>query len=295
LSDVVALDAASVRARSRPRAVLGLWAYESLLALLAAWPAAALVRSAYGRNPQGDAALWDPGALPLLGLLARESNGVRAALGEAALVLIVGAFVGLVPLAALMASMAHGTPDGGRIGAARAMERAVRALRPFVRLLVIVVIGQGLVLLLAFLLGEGMEGWTRGPLGEARSQQAAIALGGAVAVFALALAVVHDLGRAVVIRRGLDAVHALTVGTGIFGRAPWALGWAWGWRAAAALVPVGVAGVLAGMPATLGGRGGVALLGLAALHQGVVFTRVALRASWLARALRAVDHFESAR
>jgi hypothetical protein len=292
LSDIVALDAASVRARSRPRALLGMWAYESLLALLGAWPAAALVRSAYGRNPQGDAALWDPGALPLLGLLAREANGVRAALGEAAVILIVGAFIGLVPLAALMASMAHATTDGGRIGAARAIERAVRALRPFVRLLVIVAIGQGLILLLAFLLGEGMEGWTRGPFGEARSQQAAIALGGAVAVFALALALVHDLGRAVVIRRGLHAVHALSVGTGIFRRAPLALGWAWGWRAMASLVPVGLVGVLAGM---LGGRGGVALLGLAALHQGVVFTRVALRASWLARALRAVGHLESDR
>ena len=39
----------------------------------------------------------------------------------------------------------------------------------------------------------------------------------------------------------------------------------------------------------IGGRGGGALLALTAIHQLVVLTRVALRASWLAKALRLVD------
>jgi hypothetical protein len=292
LEEVVPVETGAVRARSRPRAVLGMWAYESMLAIVGAWPAAALVRAAYGRSPQGDAALWDPGALPLLGLLTREANGVRAAAGGVAVVLVVAAFLGLVPLAALMVSLAYASVDGGRIGAARAIEGAVRVLRPFGRLLVIVLIGQGLVLLMAVLLGEGILGWTRGGLGEARSQQAGLLVGGAVGAFALVLAIAHDLGRAAVIRRNLQAVHALAVGTGILRRAPLSLGWAWAWRGSASLVPVAVVGAIA---TSLGGRGGWALVGLAALHQGVVFVRVALRASWLARALRAVDHFASDR
>jgi hypothetical protein len=39
----------------------------------------------------------------------------------------------------------------------------------------------------------------------------------------------------------------------------------------------------------IGGRGGVALVVLAALHQSVILSRVALRASWLAKAMRSVE------
>jgi hypothetical protein len=39
----------------------------------------------------------------------------------------------------------------------------------------------------------------------------------------------------------------------------------------------------------LGGRGGGALFVVAALHQLVILARVALRASWLAKAMRLVD------
>jgi hypothetical protein len=39
----------------------------------------------------------------------------------------------------------------------------------------------------------------------------------------------------------------------------------------------------------IGGRGGAALVTLFVLHQLVVGARVALRASWMARAMRAVD------
>jgi hypothetical protein len=57
---------------------------------------------------------------------------------------------------------------------------------------------------------------------------------------------------------------------------------AWAWRAALGLALLG-AGAAAAQ--ALGGRGGWALAGLWLIHQGVVLGRVALRASWLARAL----------
>ena len=62
--------------------------------------------------------------------------------------------------------------------------------------------------------------------------------------------------------------------------------WSWAWRA---LVGVLLLGGSALASARLGGRPGVALAVLAVLHQLLVLVRVALRTSWLARALRAVD------
>jgi hypothetical protein len=97
--DVIALATTSIRARSRPWTVAAVWAWESALALVASLPAVALVRAAYGSHPDADAPLWSPGSLPLLGLLSREANGVRAATTTAAVVLVIGAIAGLVPLA----------------------------------------------------------------------------------------------------------------------------------------------------------------------------------------------------
>jgi len=64
------------------------------------------------------------------------------------------------------------------------------------------------------------------------------------------------------------------------------LWWSWAWRMLASVAPVLTGAAVA---ERLGGRGGVALVVLFALHQCVVVVHVGLRASWLAKALRAVD------
>jgi hypothetical protein len=284
---VVPLPTSAVRASARPRALLGVWAWESVLALVASWPASALIRSSYGRHPLGDAPLWDPGALPLLALLSREANGVRAASGAAAVVLVLSVLAGLVPLAALMIAIANAMPDGRTIGGARAIAGALRAFRPFGRLLVFVGIVQGLVVGAAILFGEGIQAWTHTSLGEARSQQLAIGVGGAILLGALVLGLVHDLARAAVVRRELGALGALGVGSRALRHAPFAVAWSWSWRTLASVAAVVAVALLADR---LGGRGGAALVVLAALHQGVVLVRVALRASWLAKAMRTIDH-----
>jgi hypothetical protein len=285
VSDVVSLPGPSIRAIARPRAIAGVWAWETVLGVVGAWSAAALARGAYGRHPSGDAPLWNPGALPLLGMLVREANGVRGALGAAGAVLVVGAFAGLVPLAALMVSMANATRDGRGIGAPRTIEGALQRFRPFAIMLLVVGIGQVLALAMAVLLGQGVRGWTSNWLGEARSQELGIVTGAVVALAAVLLGLVHDLGRAAVVRLDVDAIPALTLGARAFRRAPAATAWAWAWRFLASLVPVAVAAALAG---PLGGRAGLALVALAALHQLVVIARVALRASWLGKALRTI-------
>ena len=84
-------------------------------------------------------------------------------------------------------------------------------------------------------------------------------------------------------------MSALALGARALRRAPIAVGWSWTWRAVASLAPVVAVALLADR---IGGRGGIALLVLAVLHQCVVLSRVALRASWLAKAMRTVDRLE---
>ncbi len=289
MTDVVRRPTASVHARSRPRAVLGMWAWETALSLAGSLPAAALVRAAYGHHPEGDAPLWDPGALPLLGLLSREANGVRAATTTAAFVLLFGAIAGLVPLAALMISISSATREGRAIGGARTVEAALRKFRSFAQMLALMGVGQGLALAIGFLLGEAIQSSTRSSLGEALAQQLAVAVGVIAIVGALAIGVVHDLARAAAIRLDVRPVAAIVLGSRALRTAPIAVTWSWTWRVALSLAPVIAVGRLAD---SIGGRGGIALLGLALLHQCVVASRVALRASWLAKTMRTVDRVD---
>jgi hypothetical protein len=283
--DIVPLPVASIRARSRPWAVIAVWAWESALSLLGAVPAVALVRATYGRHPQGDAPLWDPGALPLLGLLSRETNGVRAATTSAAFVLLLASVVGLVPMAALMISMATATRDGRAIGGPRAVDGALRALRPLALLLAILWLAQGVVVAIALLLGEGTQSLANRSVGDALAQQMAIGLGAVVLAVAVAIGLVHDLARAAMIRFGLGTMSALVAGTTALWRAPVAVSWSWLWRALASVVPIAAVSLLADR---IGGRSGLALVVLAVLHQSVILSRVALRSSWLAKAMRTV-------
>ncbi len=283
--DVIAREPSEIRARSRPRALIGMWLWQSVLALLGSWPAAALVRGAYGRHPRGDAPLWDGGSLALLGFLSREANGTRAAVAAALVALVLGALAGLLPMGALTMSMAHATREGRAIGGARAIGCALSAFRPFGLLLVVVGLAQGVIVTGAILFGEAAEGLGHSGLGEARAQELGIGVASILGLGAVALGVVHDLARAAVVRFDVSGMRALAVGIRTARMAPVAVAWAWVWRALAAVAPVLAVSAVADR---IGGRGGFALVGLAALHQCVVFSRVSLRASWLARALRTV-------
>jgi hypothetical protein len=284
--DVIPLTRSSIHARSRPWAVVGVWAWESALSLVGSVPAVALVRAAYGRHPDADAPLWAPGSLPLLGLLSRETNGVRAATATAAFVLLLAAVAGLVPMAALMVSISTATREGRGIGGPRTLECALRAFGPLAALLVVISLAQGAAATTAFLLGEGVQSLASRWLGEAFAQQLAGGVGAAVLLGAVALGVAQDLARAAVIRLDLGAMSALALGVRALGRAPIAIGWSWAWRAVAGIAPIVAVSLLADR---IGGRAGVALIVLAVLHQSVVLSRVALRASWLAKAIRLID------
>lgn len=161
----------------------------------------------------------------------------------------------------------------------------VRSLPAFAALLAGFVVAVGCVALLAWIAGRIAGAVASGWLGDARAQL----VGGMVTALGLlplaAMAVGHDVARAAVVTARLRAGSAALAATEALRVGAARLAWAWAWRGAAGLALLGCGAVLA---AELGGRGGAALVAVAAAHQVVVLGRVALRASWLARAARAV-------
>jgi hypothetical protein len=284
--DVYSLARSSIHARRHPAAILGMWAIQALFAAVATLPAVSLVRAAFGRFPSSDAALWEPGGLPLLAMLAREPGGVRAATATATAVVAIAFVGGLIPLAGIMAALANTGPNGRRIGAAAAMARAVGAFRAFGLLLLAMTLAEGIVAAIAVLAAQLVPAWTNARLGEVGGQTLGIAVGAAFLPLLALLGVLHDLARAVVVRLEAPPLDALLAALALMRDDLWSLAWSWSWRALAALAPLLAVAAVADR---LGGRGGVVLVTLGVLHQLVAIVRVALRTSWLAKALRSVD------
>jgi hypothetical protein len=277
----------AIQARRHPWVLTGLWAWQTALALAASWPAASLVRATYGAGPRGDAPLWDPGGHALIDFVWHGARGLAPVIAAAEITLVVGAVAGLFPTAAAMFAMTR-VARGHSRAEVRApwVGRAARAVPSFLSLLLVMSVAQAIAVGAGLLVGEGVQAWFESGLGEVRAQCVGVAVCVVFVGVASGLGVVHDLARAAVVRSRLGALQALVVGARIFGSAPLPMWWSWAWRALLSLAPVLGASVVA---TRVGGRGGLVLLLIALLHQAVIFTRVALRTSWLAKALRSVD------
>jgi hypothetical protein len=274
-----------MRARRRPLAIVLLFAYEALVGALLAWPATSWVRAMYGAHPDGDGPLWRPGALELFDMTAR-GQVFSALSAHATIVLVVGVVVGLLPMAMLVTSVAHTTFDRRPPPLRGVIARTAPTLVPLFVLLVIVTLVQLVILGLGLAASSAMAGAFTPRFGEARAQQIAAA---ALVVFLLLMAmigVVHDLARTAAIRFEVGAWPATRLGLSAYRRATLGSSWSWGWRALVSWLVVAMAAFAAHR---LGGHAGGALVFLTVLHQLVVLCRVALRASWLAKALRLVD------
>ncbi|MGH7271450.1 MAG: hypothetical protein ACREJ3_13555 [Polyangiaceae bacterium] len=280
---IVTRPAGSIRARLHPWAILGVAAWQSVLALIGAYPAASLARAAYGNAPEGDAALWQPGGHALLDALVREAHGVSAALSEAALVLVAGAIAGLVPLAALLVAMGYSGEGRQALDGAEIAHAAARSLRPLALLFAAVTAIEVIAIVMAVVAYEVVDSLLYSSLGEAHAQIAGALFAAPALASVVVLVVVHDLSRTAVVAQRATAFRSWLAGAAAFRAAPLALTWSWAWREGAS-VPLIVA--IAALAGRIGGRGGLALLVLGALHQSVIVARAALRASWLARALR---------
>jgi hypothetical protein len=276
----------AMRARRHPWAVALLWAWETALALLFAWPAASLAGAVFGRGAAGDGVAWTPGGVALLDALTRNDPGLRAVTTAGIAALALGAVAGLVPLGATLTVLAYATRDGRSAGVTQSLSEGLRLFPPLLLLLVLASLAQGAALVVGAGAGSLVESWMHEGLGEARAQQIQglfllLTLGAVSAIGAA-----HDLSRAAVVRFKVGGFRGAVLGTRTLRLAPLSMWWSWAWRAAASLAPVVATAWVTGR---LGGRAGMALVVIFALHQLVIAARVALRTSWLARALRAVD------
>ena len=283
---LILLANASMRARRRPLVIVAMWGLELALGILIAWPMASVVRAAYGQDPMGDAHMWKPGGLELLNLLLHSDYARSAALTHAALVLAIVTVLGIFPMAALITSVAYTTSDLRAPPLRKLLARAADSFQPLMILMLLVTFVEVIFVLIAVLAAEGLSGALAPRLGDARAEQLGLAVLLLFLGCACVVGVVHDLARAAVVRFRVGSMRALRLAGNALRQTPTNAVWSWTWRTSAGLVPLVIGAAVA---AKLGGRGGGALLGLMIIHQLVILTRVALRASWLAKALRLVD------
>jgi len=292
-----------IAARRRLSVILFVWAWELALAFVVTSPTHAWARRVWGGHPDGDAVLFRPGARALLVWLGQGDAALPVVSRTTMVLVIAGAVASQLALGALLVGIGFARDDDDRPPRLRdAVSAATRAFLPLSALLAFSVLAQGLVVGAGMLASSAVDHRLADRVGDARSFTLRLVVMAAFVVIALVIGVFVDLARAAVARDvalgpegsagrtrpawntmllGIRA--ALTVvrrGRGL----PRPL-LAWAWRATAGVALLGVGWAASG---ALGGRGGLTLWLLAAVHQGVVLARVALRASWLARAMRHV-------
>ena len=297
----------AIRARQRPWAIFHVYLYELIFSLVIATPVYAWAQRAWGGHPDGDAVLWQPGGHYLATWVLQPETTLAVVSRTTLTLLAVSAIALQIPLGALCASLAFardddtpGLPDPRRsMRWTSALRIGMASFMALAGLFVLSLLASGIV--------AGLGVWASGAMshrlaeghGEVKAFEARLAV---LAVFGVPLAfvgVIADLARAAIARSAAIATAQGTPlpGLTLLGRGiraglraarrsllPGTVAWAWRALAGLALIAVGYA-----VTGAIGGRGGLSLVGIWVLHQLIVLVRTALRASWLARALRYVS------
>jgi hypothetical protein len=309
------LAPSTIHARKRPVAIAFLFLTEVAWALLLATPTHAWARHVWGAHPEGDGVLFSApghesgGGRALLVWLGQEDSGLSITARTTIVLLAVGAVLMQLPLGALIASLAFGRETDADVGASE--RRSPRSLRlveawrvgvsaflPLSALLALGAVASILVLTLGGIVASVIDHALAESVGDARAFTVRVVVLGLFAALAALVGIVFDFARVAVVREtGIAAARgatapawnvmlrgvraALVTARRSLGKG--ALGWTGRFVVGLALVAIGYVA-----SDVLGGRGGMALTMLFVVHQGVVLGRVALRASWLARALSLV-------
>ncbi len=285
-SELVLLANDAMRARHRPRMILLVWAWEAVWAFAVAWPIERLVGQAYGGHPEGDGALFNPGGLELADLIVHARNAAPVVAGHMAVLFAAGIALGLLPLSALIASMAYATRDRRAPPLQKLVPQVVTSLKPLAQLLVAAGIIMGLLGAGAIAVGSAIaETWAIS-WGDFRADQVGIAVAAVLLLVPCFIGILHDMARAAVVRFQVKALRGVALAWQAMMLHPFRDCWSYLWRAAASWALIALGALVA---SRLGGRPGIALVTLFVMHQLIVASRVALRASWLAKALRSVD------
>jgi hypothetical protein len=299
IAPLAPLVPSAIRARRRPVAIVAVYLAELVWSLVIASPVHAWARAVYGAHPAGDAVLWAPGGRELLAWVGDANSALPILSRTTLILLVVGMLAMQVPLGALVVSLgfARGTEASGS-AAPRWRSAIAVGTSAFWGLAGLLVLG-GLTSLVVFaigtMVGAAVDSGVSASLGDARAFQLRLVVIGLFTLLCCVIGVIVDLARVSVAREtALTAIRGTALsgwtmmlrglrwGFRAFRRHAGRALLAWGWRAVLSLALIAVGYFVA---AAIGGKGGALLLVLWLVHQGIVLVRVALRASWLARAL----------
>jgi hypothetical protein len=300
---MIPLSPGAIAARRRPVAIVTVYIAELAWGLLVATPVHAWARHVWGQHPDGDAVLFVPGAHDLMTWLGQTDGALSVSLRTTIVLLAIGAVLMQLPLGMLIASLAFGRessdPERPRVRALPMQAAFQIGITTFMPLAGLLALG-GVVTILLVVIGGVLSAFVSSalaqPFGDARAFMAQVAVLGLFALLAAVLGVIFDLARVAIVRdagiagkQGAPSLRIMLRGLGTaliasrrsFGRALLA----WTTRAIVFLALLAIGYVASDV---YGGRGGAVLVLLFVVHQAIVLGRVALRASWLARALALV-------
>jgi hypothetical protein len=272
-----------IRARRRPGAILLLWAFRLLGAWLVAAPVADAYSSGLGHLPGGDAVVFEAGGTYLLEALRLNSHQLLAAIRQGLWALLVMGAAGLVPLCALLVALCH----AGRLRAGEWSHRTASHLPTLAALVALTLLVQVALGILAALGLLGLRQPGHCALGPPGAQWPLLALVFVAAVLCLTVGVLSDLARAAAVLHGAGVAAACRLALRTARGCPTRVLLDWLTPAIWSLLAVAAAAILVHalrVQAAAGWR----LLAVFSLHQLTALLLVALRANWLARALRAV-------
>ncbi len=271
------------RARRRMGLIFSYYLYRAVAGGIMALPLAMAAGTLVGPWPRGDVVLFDPGGVRLLGVLRRLEPAATALGTHAATTLVLASVIGLVPLTALMEGLGAEGPLKMRALGSRVGER----IGPFAVLFGIATVAEVAVGLLAMTVADVVTSrvaWS-GP----ENRDLALLTARIVGVLSvLAVGLLHDVARAFTVRKGLGFYTATSCALRLLRRRPFAATGAYLIRALPAAMLV-IAALTWGnaLPRTTTFELGTTIV----LGQLSLFAAAALRASWLAAAMRITDRF----
>lgn len=263
------MSGAEIRARYRKGAIFVTYLLRIGLASLLAWPLAEHLARA-GGGMADDLALFEPGGLYLLEALRLAAPALQAEFRRTALVILLAAYLGLIPLAGLMWALSQ----EGRLRWRALLQSSLRPLGSFSLLLGLAIFAYGLLFGLTLLGTLALRAW--------HSPHALFAQLASLGLMLLAMAfvgIVHDLSRARVVLFGSNALPSLRAALRDFGMRPV---FDWGIRFLASVV------VFLAAARLVGALGSERVILVGVVHQLALLGFVAARASWLAAAMREV-------
>ncbi len=281
-AEVAPLATPAIRARHRPGGIVAFWG----LRLLAAWLLAAPIASALGgtgvaRFPDGDALFFAPGGTYLMEALVHGIGPLVSALENTVWFALILGYLCLVPLAGLLYALCR----GGRLRPGDVARGALEMFAPFTLLAGMTLVAQAVVVVLGFILLSVLRASVYHSLDARHADLCLLGVSAVVLLAVIGLGIVQDLARAALARheRGVRAALAAALHTAR--RRPFAALAGWLVPAVWSIAAIAL-GALAVGALHVERSGTARVMAVLALHQLVALALVALKARWLASALR---------